>query len=55
MKTIYEWTGEFRPPKKGEWYLYFDLGIPDQALGDFHEDDKEFILSPRQEEATKDE
>lgn len=21
MKTIYKWTGEYRPPKKGEWYL----------------------------------
>ena len=21
MKTIYLWTGEYRPPKKGEWFL----------------------------------
>lgn len=24
MKTIYEWTGEYRPPKKGETFLTVD-------------------------------
>ncbi len=47
MKTIYEWTGEYRPPKKGEWYLHG--GKPCQAIEDWAL--PRWILSPRQEEA----
>jgi hypothetical protein len=33
-KIIYEWTGEYRPPKKDEWYLCF--GYPNQATHDYN-------------------
>jgi len=26
-KIIYEWTGEYGPPKKGEWY-FMSLNLP---------------------------
>lgn len=54
MKTIYEWTGEFREPQKGEYYLDdADDAKPTKAYG--NEGWKYWILSPRQKEATKDE
>ena len=34
-KIRYEWTGVFRPPKKGEWYLY--NGQPEQARCDYNQ------------------
>lgn len=54
MKTIYEWTGEYRPPKKGEWFLTPTSSQPKQAEINYATA-KHWILSPRQKEATKDE
>lgn len=35
-KIRYEWTGEFRPPKVGEWHLSFRYhGQPIQAEKDW--------------------
>ncbi len=46
MKTIYEWTGEYRPPKKGEWFASKITNKPTKAEINFT---VEFwILRPRQ-------
>lgn len=53
MKTIYDWTGEYRRPKKGEYFLTAGARIEQAASN--HLKNEYLILSPRQEEATKDE
>ena len=36
MSIIYRWTGEYRPPKKGEWFLEINPGLvhPMKAMVD---------------------
>ena len=54
--TVYDWTGEFRCPKKGEWFLNYHNQPQEKkvrkgegAIPNY------WILSPRQKGATKDE
>lgn len=50
--TIYEWTGEYRPPKKGEWFLGRFGGFESSLRhATYDMSEERFILSPRQEEA----
>lgn len=42
-KIIYEWTGRYKPPKEGEWYLDFNAN-PKHAVSDWSRGVSVFIL-----------